>query len=359
MSTKVFVFAPVDPTGDNHKKLEDAGCELTFGKASWHTPGGDNEDEMIELAKDAHALCGTSIRSSPITRRIMESCPDLRIVAKYSIGTDDVDVAAATEMGILVTHSPTESNWGGVAEGTVAMMLTQLKKTREKDEVVRAGKWRDTSTEGVYLGRRQDGHPGITLGLIGMGRIGSRVSELMKPWRIRMIGYDPHVPPARFALTDVERMDDLDTLLAESDVVSVHVTLTDETYHMIGAAQFARMKPSCLFINTSRGKAVDEAALYQALRNDQIASAAIDVFEDEPLPAESPLRGLGNKVVLSPHSVSFNVGSGLGAGVGWSVRSVLSALNGDVPDNVFNPEVIPKWRERFGGRPVSNWPSNR
>jgi len=116
MAAKVFIFAPADETGEMHRKLEQAGCELTLGKAGWHTPKGDNEEEMAALARDADALTGTSIRSSPITRRIMESSDRLRIVAKYTIGVDDVDVDAATELGILVCHGPTESNWGGVAE---------------------------------------------------------------------------------------------------------------------------------------------------------------------------------------------------------------------------------------------------
>src|SRR5919199_4224087 len=111
---KVFIFAPADESGETHRQLEDAGCQLVLGKASWETPMGDNEAEMAEMARGANALMGTSIRSSPITRRIMQSSEQLRIVAKYTIGVDDVDVQAATDLGILVTHSPTEANWGGV-----------------------------------------------------------------------------------------------------------------------------------------------------------------------------------------------------------------------------------------------------
>lgn len=356
--TKVFIFAPADQTGATHNQLEDAGCELTLGKAGWHTPMGDNEDEMVRMAEGAHALTGTSIRSSPITRRIMESSDDLRIVAKYTIGVDDVDVQAATDLGILVCHGPTESNWGGVAEGAIAMMLALLKKTREKDEFVKNGGWRDPSLEGTYLGRRQDGHPGITLGLIGLGRIGSRVAQMLAPWRIRIIACDPYVPKDRFVLNDVEEVD-LPTLLRESDVVSLHVVLTQETRHMIGAAELAQMKPTAVFVNTSRGKTHDEAALAEALGGGRIAAAALDVFEDEPLAEDSPLRALGNKVLMSPHAVSYNQGSGLKPGIEWATRSILTALNGEVPDNVYNTEVIPKWRERFGGRPVQGWPSNR
>ena len=123
---KIFIFAPVHRMGASDKAydiLEDAGCEVIYGNASWHTPQGDNEDEMCEMAKGADALTGGSIKSSPITGKIMDSSPELRIIAKCSIGVDDVDVDAATERGILVTHGPTESNWSGVAEGTIAMML--------------------------------------------------------------------------------------------------------------------------------------------------------------------------------------------------------------------------------------------
>jgi phosphoglycerate dehydrogenase-like enzyme len=345
---KVLVFAPADETGESHAKLEDAGCELVLGEASWHNPQGDNEDQMRRMAEGAVALTGTSIRSSPISRAIIETSPDLRIVAKYTIGVDDVDVAAATENGVLVTHSPTESNWGGVAEGTMAMMLAALKKTRERDRAMKDGVWRDPALQGTYLGQRQDGWPGITVGIIGMGRIGSRLADLLAPWRVRLIGHDPYVDLATFVHHNVERVD-LDTLLAASDVVTLHVTLTPETRHMMGQAQFARMKPTALFINTARGWCVSGDDLFDALDKDVIAGAAIDVFEDEPLDAQSPILGLGDKVLLSPHMISSNHGSGLGPGIEWATRSVLTALAGEVPDNVFNTEAVAKWRARFGG----------
>ncbi len=119
---------------------------------------------------------------------------------------------------------------------------------------------------------------------------------------------------------------------------------------MIGEAELGMMKPTAVFINTSRGQAVDEAALAEALAQDGIAAAAIDVFEDEPLATDSPLLALGNKVLLSPHMVSSNLGSGLHPGALWATRSVLTAFDGEVPDNVYNKEVIPRWDERFGGQ---------
>ncbi len=349
---KVFIFAPADMTGETHQQLEKEGCEVILGRAGWDTPQGNSEAEMAGIAKGCDALAGTSIRSAPITRKIMQSSDKLRIVAKYTVGVDDVDIEAATELGILVTHSPTESNWGGVAEGTIAMMLAMLKKTRERDQHLKAGgTWRDPELQGTYVGSRADGYPGITIGLVGLGRIGSRVAVLMRHWKARILACDPYVPESKFAEYGVLRLD-LSTLLRESDVVSLHVILTRETTRLIGAEQLALMKPTAIFINTARGACVDEIALVHALQKGKIAGAALDVFEHEPLALDSPLRTLGARVLLSPHMVSSNVGSGLKPGVLWGMESVRRALRGEVPDNVYNKEAIPNWERRFGGRSV-------
>ena len=151
---KIFIFAEPDGAAECNAKLESYSCDLTVGSADWHSPQGNNEDEMIGLARDAQALLGTSIRSSPITRKIMEASPELRVVAKCTVGTDDVDVEAATELGILVCHAPTESNCYGVAEGTVAFILASVKKLSQRDAQVKDGKWRDPNLMGSYLGRR-------------------------------------------------------------------------------------------------------------------------------------------------------------------------------------------------------------
>jgi len=348
----VFIFAPVDEARDSHKRLEAEGCELRLGKASWDTPQGNSEPELIRMAQGTHALMGTSIRNVPISRKIMESSPELRIVAKYTIGVDDVDVEAATDMGILVCHGPTESNWGGVAEGTITAMLTMLKKVRERDRQLKdGGTWRDQQLQGTYFGSRADGYAGITIGLIGLGRIGSRIATLLRPWKMRILATDPYVPESKFTEHGVARVD-LPTLLRESDVVSLHVVLTRETRHMIGVEQLALMKRKAILINTSRGPCVQEPALIEALLKGQIGGAALDVFEEEPLALDSQLRNLGDKVLLSPHMVSSNVGSGLGPGIQWATESVLRALRGEVPDNVYNKEVIPRWERRFGGKSV-------
>jgi D-3-phosphoglycerate dehydrogenase / 2-oxoglutarate reductase len=349
---KILIFASREEPPDIIAALEGAGCALAFGDKAWHQPGSDHQADLVNAARDAVALMGTSMRATPITRPVMEASQRLRVVAKYTVGVDDIDVEAATELGVMVCHAPTEANCFGVAEQTMAMMLAVLKKIKERDAGVRAGQWRVPASATNYVGSRMsDGWPGITLGIVGLGRIGSRVADLMAPWRARIIAYDPYVDPSKFLLHGLKRVD-YDTLLRESDVVSFHVVLTKETRHMFSDAQLALMKPSAIVINTARGKVVDEAALARALAAGKIRAAALDAFEDEPLPMDSPLRRLGDKVLFSPHSAAFNEGGELRPGIAWATRGVLAALSGQVPDNVYNKEVLPRWKERFGGLSV-------
>ncbi|MDA1191241.1 MAG: hydroxyacid dehydrogenase [Candidatus Poribacteria bacterium] len=297
---KIFIFAEPDGAAECNAKLKSYSCDLTVGSADWHSPQGNNEEEMIGLASDAQALLGTSIRSSPITRKIMEASPELRVVAKCTVGTDDVDVEAATELGILVCHAPTESNCYGVAEGTVAFILASVKKLSQRDAQVKDGKWRDPNLMGSYLGRRStDNYPGMTLGIIGLGRIGARVAQLFAPWRMRIIACDPYISDERFIRNGVEKVD-LDTLLRESDAITAHVPAIPSTVGMFNCEAFRKMKPDALFINAARGKVHHEADLVEALKSGEIAGAALDVFEDEPLTLDSPLFALPN-VILTPH----------------------------------------------------------
>src|SRR5215470_11370888 len=141
-------------------------------------------------------------------------------------------------------------------------------------------------------------------------------------------------------------------VLRKSDIVSFHIVLTPETRYMFGETELKLMKPNAIVLNTARGKVVDETALARAIEEGRIRGAAIDAFEEEPLPMDSPLRKLGDRVLLSPHSASYTEGGELRQGVAWATRSVLTALKGGIPDNVYNREVIPRWRERFGGASV-------
>jgi phosphoglycerate dehydrogenase-like enzyme len=240
---KVFVFNPPDEGDAEHERMTRAGCAMSYAKGNWSAGTGNTEEELAEMSVGADALIGNSMRYARVTREVMKAAPNLRVVAKSSVGVDDVDVDAATELGILVCHAPTEVNCYGVAEGTVTMILAKLKKVRERDEAIHAGMWRERSLEGIYVARRKaDDYPGITLGLVGLGRIARRVCQLFAPWNFRIVAYDPYVDDATFERVGAERVD-LETLLKESDVVSMHVVSTKETRGMMSADQFALMKP--------------------------------------------------------------------------------------------------------------------
>jgi phosphoglycerate dehydrogenase-like enzyme len=350
---KVLIFAPREEPPETLAAIESMGCELVIGDRDWQLPRTNFEGAVTEAARDAVALMGTSMRHTPISRRVMEASQRLRVVAKYTVGVDDIDTDAATDLGIMVCHAPTESNCFGVAETTVTFMLSLLKKVRERDADVRAGKWRTLDNYAYYVGARaSDGFAGQTIGLVGFGRIGTRVAQLLAPWRARLIAYDPYVAPAHFLTHGVQAVD-YETLLRESDVVSFHVVLNKETRYMFGERELALMKPNAIVLNTARGKVLDEKALARALAENRIRGAAIDAFEEEPLPMDSPLRALGDRVLLSPHSASYTEGGELRQGVTWATRSVLTALKGGIPDNVYNKDVLPRWRERFGGASVT------
>jgi phosphoglycerate dehydrogenase-like enzyme len=352
VSPKVFVFSPIDAAADTYQDLQARGCEISVAPRPWVSPMQPRPSELVAGARDSDVLLGSMIYNTTVSRDVLQSSDQLRAIAKYSIGCEDVDVETATELGILVTYGPTESNWGGVAEGTLGNMLCLLKKVRERDRHLKTdGAWRDPSLVGTYVGSRADGYAGITIGIVGLGRVGTRLADLLRPWGARIIAVDPYVADAHFAAHGVQRVD-LQTLLAESDVVTLHVYVNRETRHMIGAAEFERMKPTAILLNAARGPIVDEPALVDALQNKRIAGAALDVFETEPLPLDSPLRGLGDAVLLSPHMVTNNVGSGVGPAITLATNAVLSVLRGEVPDEeiIFNREAIPRWKERFAGR---------
>ena len=350
MQPKIHIYAAVDAAGGSYERLRAAGLEVEIPDEPWsQTANRSGDTTELVFAPSTVAAAGVANRLNALTRRTLESAPGLRLIAKYSVGYDNVDEAAATDLGILVVNSPTESNWGGVAEGAVTFVLALLKKVRERDRSVKEGRWRDPSLMGTYLGARQiDDYPGIAVGIVGLGRIGSRVADLLAPWRVRLLGHDPHVEDARFATHNVRRTP-LDTLLSEADVVTIHCNLTPETARLIGARELALMKPGAILVNTARGPIVDIDALFDALQSDRLAAAALDVLPEEPPDPQTPLLGLGDKVLLSPHMVSNNVGTGLRMAVPWVERAIFAAIRGEIPDNVVNPDAIPLWRRRFAG----------
>lgn len=318
-----------------------SGCEVDV------SGGKLIRDEFIVHARRADALLGATFPAGRMDSGFLESFPSLRIVSKYTIGVDDIDISAATELGVLVTHCPVEANWGGVAEGTLAFMLAFHKKLRERDHQVKSGGWRAPELQGLYFGARDDGYRGLTVGIVGLGRIGGRVADLLAPWRMRVLACDPHIDEHVFAEHGTVSVD-LDTLLGEADIVTLHCNLTAETRQLINAGTLARMKPTALLINTSRGAVVDLDALCDAIDTDTIAGAALDVLPEEPPPADARVLGLGDKVILNPHMSAANKGGALRAAIAPATDAVLLALRGEVPEHVYNSEAIPAWQARFG-----------
>jgi D-3-phosphoglycerate dehydrogenase / 2-oxoglutarate reductase len=338
----VAVYRPVDGAENSYEALRAAGCRVIIEPVD--KPGAQISDDV----RAADVLMGATFRGGVMDESWLRQFPQLRLIAKYTIGFDDVDMAAATARGIAVTHCPTEANWGGVAEGAFAMMLTVLKRLRERDTAVKGGGWRNPALEGCYLGARSsDGYAGLVVGIVGLGRAGTRFAELLRPWKVSLLACDPYVAATHFATAGAGSVA-LEELLERAAVVSLHCALTSQTRGMIGAQAIARMQPGSLLINTARGAVVDLDALLDGLEKDRPGYAALDVFPREPLNDVARLAALGNRVLLSPHMVAANRGGTLLAAVPWATQAVLDALRGQVPERLVDNEVEAAWLERFG-----------
>ena len=333
---KVWLTGRDEGREDIVRALEAAGCEVTLGRLftdAWHY----TEEELAEKVRDMDAIM-ISTGDGHITRRVMEAGKKLKVIAKRAIGVGDIDIKAATDLGILVTNTPLDLHYLSVAEFTVGMLLALVNNLKLADHNARLGLWRSVSTT---LLRHK------TVGIVGLGRIGARVAELLRPFEVKLIAYDPYVPTERAKALGVE-LTDLETLLRESDFVTLHAVETAETRGLIGEAQLRMMKPAAYLVNTARGSLVDEEALAKSLRENWISGAALDVFEPEvPQPDSSLLsEDIYSKTLYSPHAATLN------PEVMWQLpitqmENCLSALRGEVPQFVVNPEAIPRWRSHF------------
>lgn len=343
---RVVAAGPWEDDPGWQSALEQAGCQVVMGRSFERFPGQPyGEDELIDMFKDADAvLVSTRERVTP---RILKACPRLRIVAKATIGVERIDVDAAAELGILVVNSPAPENFLGMAEATIGLMLALAKRMIHNQRQLREGRWKSTDSLGTLL-------LGKTIGIVGLGRIGSNVARRLTGWGVRILAADPYVEPS-LAYAVGAQLVELDMLLGESDVVTLHVVVTPETRRLMNETRLRAMKPTAYLINTSRGAVIDESALVKAIEEGWIAGAALDVFEDEPLPPENPLRRLDpDRVILTPHAVGNNPGAHK-TGTRMAVTNMLRALRGELPDYIKNPRAIPRWRERFaamGARPV-------
>ena len=271
------------------------------------------------------------IRTTDLPEALIARMPHLRLIVKHGAGVDNIPIPACTARRIWVANTPGGANSTAVAEGAVTLMLAVLRRVRDMDAVVREGRWNER-----WKTRLGD-LTGARVGLIGFGRIARACARICGAgFGARVVAFDPLVPAADMEVAGVGKVEFEDLL--QSDVISIHVPLTEQTRGLIGAAAFDRMKPGAVIVNTSRGGIIDEEALFDALSSGRIAGAGIDVFEAEPPPNDHPLFTLPN-IVLSPHVAGVTEGSM--TGMALAVADVIDVvLSGAVPDTLLNPEVL-------------------
>ena len=301
--------------------------------AELHPMQTKKPEEFIGAAADCDALLNTY--AGPITAADMAKMPKCRIIARYGIGVDTIDLEAATAAGIIVTNNPTYCI-EEVAEHAMALILGCARKTVFYDRMVRDGRWE------VPPGKPLFRLAGSTLGLVGFGNIARQVAVRAAAFGMRVLFSDPFVKQGQFDCPGIAM--EMDELLSAADIVSLHPPLTPQTRQMINDAALARMKPSAFLVNCSRGPVIDTDALVRALDAQKIAGCALDTTDPEPLPNPHPLRRREN-VILNPHVAWYSEQAmkGLQAGAPGEVRRVLS---GEWPINVVNKNV--KGRNRAG-----------
>jgi D-3-phosphoglycerate dehydrogenase len=286
--------------------------------------GIEKPEFAAALKKADILLCGNDLR---VNDALLDMSPRVKAVAKQGAGLDTVDVAAATRRGIPVFHTPGANNQA-VADHTFAMILCLARRILYCDRSLREGRWEHTKIMGLEIWNK-------TLGLIGLGAIGRCVAERAKGFRMQVLAHDPFWPEAFAAEQGIVRAS-VEEILKSADIVSLHAPLTPENKGLINAATLKLMKPTALLINAARGGIVDEADLYQALKEKRIAGAGIDVFEKEP-PVDSPLLTLDN-VLLTPHTAAFTYEGMNNMSVGI-VEQIIEFSRGNKPAHIVNPQV--------------------
>jgi len=261
----------------------------------------------------------------------------LRIISQYAVGYDNIDIECATKHGVYVTNTPGVLT-DATADLTWALILATARRIVEADKFVRTGEWSRTGTGWHPLMMLGLEVHGATIGIIGMGRIGRAVAKRARGFDMRVLYYDKYRLPEEVERELCATYVDLETLLKESDVVSIHTPLTKETYHLIGEHELRLMKPTAILVNTSRGKVVDTDALVRALTEKWIAGAGLDVFEEEPLPEGHPLTKLDN-VVLAPHigSATHKTRTRMALLVAENLKAF---LEGKIPPTLVNKDVV-------------------
>ena len=311
---KILVTEPIDSQGI--ALLEKTG-EVILGT-------GKDEETIIREGAEADAIL---VRVAKITKRVIESLPRLKVVAKHGIGVDNIDVQCCTLRGVMVVNAP-KSNANAVAEHTAALILAAAKNLVFLDGQTRKGAFDDRNR---YPTTEIQGK---TVGFIGMGNIASLAARKLSAFDVHILAYDPYRAESDLA----EMVRTPEEIYTRADIISLHIPLTAETRHMISDAAFGQMKESAIVVNASRGGTVDEAALYRALTEKKIRGAAFDVFEEEPPSKDNPLFQLNN-VVVSPHNAALSEQALVNMAV-HAAQGICDCLEGRTPQWVVNRELL-------------------
>jgi len=283
----------------------------------------NTEDEVIEAAKDAYGIIN---QYAPITRRVIESLKRCKVIARYGVGVDNIDIEAATEHKIIVANVP-DYCIDEVSTHTMALILTCARGITLLNSKIKEKRWDFTLAKPLFRTK------GKTLGLFGLGQIARAVAQKASGFGFKVIAYDPYISKVNKNIKLVE----FSVLLSDSDFISIHSPLTDKTRHSFGENELKKMKKTAYLINTARGPIVDEKALYQALKNRWIAGAALDVMEKEPPNWGNPLLKLEN-VIISPHISFYSEESYIELKTKVA-EAVCSVLKGELPKAMVNPQI--------------------
>ncbi|MCK5388893.1 MAG: D-glycerate dehydrogenase [Candidatus Thorarchaeota archaeon] len=316
------------------RKIPDEGLRRItekFDTIVWDSKEPPSIQEIVQNAEDCDGL--VTLLSDPIGPDVINKLPKLKVIAQYAVGYDNIDVLLATKRKIAVTNTPgvlTETT----ADLTWALLMAASRRIAEADRYIREKKWDVAWGPELLLGTDIFG---ATLGIVGMGRIGQSVARRASGFNMKILYYSRTRNESIENELDVKHVD-LHTLLRESDIVTLHIPLNSETHHLISKTEFELMKEDSILVNTSRGKVVDESALYNALKVGHIGSAGLDVFQEEPISKDSPLLDLHN-IVISPHigSASKNTRAVMSR---MCAENLIAVLEGNVPPNIVNPEVL-------------------
>lgn len=323
MSFRVFQVDPspeLEPFAMERELLAAAGGTLEVG-------GCLTQDEIVERARDADVLW---LAWKPaIDRRVLEALPSVRLAIRWGVGYEQIDTTAATELGVAVANAPTYGT-DDVAETAAALLLAAVRRIADNHSRMLQGQWPAPTPGSVHRLR------GRTLGLVGAGRIGSAMGRIMAGFGMRVLAHDPGRSADAVQADGFEPVD-LDTLLRESDALSVHVPYMPSTHHLVDAAFLARCRSGVVIVNTARGKVIDTDALVEALASGHVAAAGLDVFETEPLPPDAPIR-LAPNVVLTPHIAGFSV-EALEDLRREMCRTTIDFVTTGWVDSIVNPEV--------------------